>query len=55
MDTKEKAMKVKMLQDILKKDFGITSTAELVAAMKNAAELDITIFVSAPVGKECLF
>ena len=55
MDSKEKSMKVKMLQDILKREFGITSTAELVAAMKGMPELDISIFVSASTGKECLF
>ena len=54
MDSKEKAMKVKMLQETLRKDFGITSSAELLAAMKNMPEIDITIFVSDPVGRECL-
>lgn len=55
MDGKEKNMKVKLLQDILKRDFGISSTAELMAAMNDMPELDISIFVASPVGKECLF
>lgn len=54
MDSREKAMKVGMLQEILKKDFGITSAAELIAAMKDMPVMDISIFVSDPVGRECL-
>ena len=55
MDSKEKSMKVKMLQDLLKKDFGITRTAALMAAMKDLPKTAISIFVTAPVGEECLF
>ena len=54
MDSKEKAMKVKMLQEILKKDFGISNAAELLAAMKESPAVDISIFVSAPKRKEYL-
>lgn len=48
MDSKEKAMKVKMLQDILKKDFGITSPAELMEAMRTMTAIDISMFVLPP-------
>lgn len=54
MDSREKAMKVGMLQEILKRDFGITSAAELIAAMKDMPGIDISIFVSAPAGREVL-
>lgn len=55
MDSKEKAMKVKMLQSILEKEYGITSPSELMDAMRNIPKLDISIFVTAPTRKECLF
>ena len=51
MDSKEKAMKIKMLQNILEKEYGITSPAELMEAMRNMPKLDISIFVTAPSGK----
>ena len=54
MDSKEKAMKIKMLQNILEKEYGITSPAELMEAMRNMPKLDISIFVTAPSGKRCL-
>lgn len=55
MDSKEKAMKVKMLQSILEKEYGITNPAELMEAMRNMPKLDISIFVTAPARKECSF
>lgn len=39
MDDRERAMKVEMLQSILEKEFGITSRAELVEAIRHTAEL----------------
>lgn len=54
MDSKEKAMKIKMLKNILEKEYGITSPLELMEAMRNMPEMDISIFVTAPSGKECL-
>ncbi len=45
MDGKEKGMKIKMLQDTLKNDFGITSDAELIKAIKHTPPIDISIFV----------
>lgn len=50
MDSKEKSMKVKLLLDILKNDYGITSDAELTEAIKKLKPLDISMFVS-PVQK----
>ena len=50
MDSKEKAMKIKMLQNILEKEYGITSPAELMEAMRNMPKLDISIFVTTPSG-----
>lgn len=55
MDSKEKTMKVNMLQIILKDQYGITTHAELMAAMRDMPGIDISIFVTAPAGKECLF
>lgn len=46
MDDKEKAMKVKMLQDTLRQDFGINSVAELMEAIRTMTPVDISIFVS---------
>lgn len=54
MDSKEKDMKIKMLQNILEKEYGITSPAELMEAMRNMPKLDISIFVTTPSGKGCL-
>lgn len=45
MDDREKAMKVKMLQDTLKQDFGINSAAELIEAMRTMTPVDISMFV----------
>ena len=53
MDSKEKAMKIKMLQSILEKEYGIKSPTELMAAMRDIPKMDISIFVAAPTGKEC--
>ncbi len=54
MDDFEKAMKVKMLQSILAKEFGITSTAELLEAIRSMVPVDISMCVLPPVqaGKE---
>lgn len=53
MNSKETALKVKMLQDILKSDFGITSDVELIEAIKNMQPVDISIFVSCPHTEQC--
>lgn len=52
MDSKERAMKVKMLQNILKQDFGINSVAELMEAMRTMTPVDISMFVLPPAGKD---
>lgn len=54
MDAKERAMKVKLLQETLKKEFGITSTAELLEALRTATIGDISMCVASPVRKELL-
>lgn len=51
MDDRERAMKVEMLQGILEKEFGITSRAELVEAIRKMTPVDISIFVTSPVSK----
>ena len=38
----------------LEKEYGITSPAELMEAMRNMPKLDISIFVTTPSGKGCL-
>lgn len=45
MNDAEKAMKVKTLQGILEKEFGITSTAELLEAIRTMTPVDISMFV----------
>lgn len=52
MDDREKAMKVKMLQDTLRQDFGINSVAELIEAMRTMTPVDISMFVLPPAGKD---
>lgn len=52
MDDREKAMKVKMLQDTLKREFDINSTAELLEAMRKMSPVDISMFVLGPERKE---
>lgn len=51
MDDRERAMKVEMLQSILEKEFGITSRAELVEAIRKMTPVDISIFVTSPANK----
>ena len=51
MDDRERAMKVEMLQSILEKEFGITSRAELVEAIRKMTPVDISIFVASPANK----
>lgn len=54
MDNRERAMKVKALQDILKNDYGITNTAELMEAIRKTKPIDIAMFVIQPDRKEKL-
>lgn len=49
MNDAEKSMKVKALQGILEKEFGITSTAELLEAIRTMKPVDISMFVLSPV------
>ena len=51
MNDRERAMKVEMLQSILEKEFGITSRAELVEAIRKMTPVDISIFVTSPASK----
>jgi len=54
MDSREKEMKVKALQAILKNDYGITNTAELMEAIRKTKPIDIAMFVLQPDRKEKL-
>lgn len=52
MDDREKTMKVKMLQDTLRQDFGINSVVELIEAMRTMTPVDISMFVVPSAGKD---
>lgn len=46
----EKAMKIRLLQETLSKEFGINSRAELVRAVRGMAPVDISMCVTKPAG-----
>lgn len=48
MDDLEKSMKIKMLQETLKRDFSISSTAELISAVRAMVPVDISVCVTEP-------
>lgn len=46
----EKAMKIRMLQETLSKEFGINSRAELLQAIRRMTPVDISMCVTKPAG-----
>lgn len=46
----EKAMKIRMLQGTLSKEFGINSRAELLQAIRRMTPVDISMCVTEPAG-----
>lgn len=48
MKDHERAMKIRLLQETLSKEFGINSRAELIMAVRGVAPVDISMCVTKP-------